>query len=105
MKKKNIFILLGVLAVLVLAAILIEGMGKRDEKKVEKESILFPGFAADQVSSIEIKTEDKEVRLNKEGENWLVATADDYPADQEAVEKILDTMTDLKSTLTASRSA
>ncbi|MFC1712229.1 DUF4340 domain-containing protein [Candidatus Poribacteria bacterium] len=105
MKKKNILILLGVLAVLVLAAILIEGMGKRDEKKVDEESILFPGFAADQVSSIEIKTEDKEVKLNKEGETWLVATADNYPADQEAVEKILDTMTDLKSTLTASRSA
>lgn len=104
MKKKNIFILLGILVALVLITVIMENMGKRDEKKANEESILFPGFAADQVSSIQIKIKDKEVRLNKEGDSWLVATADNYPAEQESVEKMLDKFAELKSKLTASKS-
>lgn len=105
MKKKSIFILLGILVALVLITVIMENTGKRDAKKADEESILFPGFAADQVSSIEIKVKDKEVRLNKEGDSWLVATADNYPADQESVEKILDKFAELKSKLTVSKSA
>ena len=105
MKAKNIFILFGVFVVLMLAAVIINGMAKREEKKADKESILFPGFAADRVSSVEIKAKDGEVRLNREGDAWLVATSDNYPADQEAVGKMLQTVTELKSTLIASRSA
>jgi len=105
MKKKNIFILLGILVALVLITMIIENMGKRDERKADEEATLFPGFAADQVSSIQIKIKDKEVRLNKEGDTWLVATADNYPADQESVTRMLDTFAELKSKLTASKSA
>lgn len=106
MKKKSIFILLAVFAVLVLAVFIIEGpLSKRSEKKAAKESILFPGFEADQVSSVAIKTKDREVKLNKEGESWLVATSDNYPADPKAVEDMLSKVKDLKSALTASKSA
>ncbi len=105
MQKKNIFILLGIFVALVLIMVIVEGTGKRDRKKADEESILFPGFTADRVSSVEIKTKEREVKLKKEGDIWLVATFDNYPADQEAVEKALETVTDLKSTLTASRSA
>ena len=106
MKKKNIFILLAVLAILVLAAIIIEGpIGKRGEKKAAKESILFPGFKVEQVSSVDIKTKDREVKLNKEGELWVVATSDSYPADPKAVGDMLDKVKDFKSTLIASRAA
>ena len=105
LEKKNIFILLGVLAAVVLIAVIIEGMGKRDKKKAEKASILFPGFAADRVSSIDIKTKDRKVKLNKEGDTWLVATADNYPADAEAVQAALDKVKEMKSTFVASKSA
>ena len=61
MKKKNILILLGVLIAVVLIAVIIESMGKRGEKKAEKASILFPGFQADRVSSIDIKKVKKNI--------------------------------------------
>lgn len=105
MNKKSIFTLLGILIALILVALLVENLGKRDEKKVEEESVLFPEFDAGRVSSIELKTKERKVILNKEGDKWLVATADNYPADQEAVQKMLDTAKELKSSLTASKSA
>jgi hypothetical protein len=106
MKKRNIFILLAVFAVFVLLAVIIEGpIGKRGEKKAAKASILFPGFEADWVSSVEIKTKDREVKLNKEDGSWVVATANNYPADPKAVEDMLSKVKEFKSTLTASKSA
>lgn len=105
MKKKSIFILLAVLVALAAIAFIIHNMGERGEKKADKESILFPSFTADRVSSVEVKTKDRKVRLNKEGDIWVVATADNYPADQKEVEKMLDTVVELKSTVIASKSA
>ena len=106
MKKKSIVILLAIFIVLVLAVIVIEGpLSKRGKKKAAEESILFPGFAADQVSSVEIRTKDREIKLNKEGESWLVATSDNYPADTEAVRAVLDNVKELKLTLIASKAA
>jgi hypothetical protein len=106
MNKRNIFILLAIFAVLVLAVIIIEGpVSRRGKKKAAKESILFPGFDADQVYSVEIKTVGREVKLSKEDGTWVVATSGNYPADSESVGTMLDKVRDLKSTLTASKSA
>ena len=105
MKKKNIFVLLGVFVALVLAALFMEGMGKRGERKADKESIIFPNFSPDRVSSIELKTKDKKVKLSKEGDIWLVSTADNYPADKNAVKAMLDKTKELKSSIIASKSA
>ena len=106
MKKKSIFILLAVLVVLVAAVIIIEGpLSKRSKKEAAKESILFPGFETDQVSSVDIKTKDKNVKLKKEDNTWVVATAGNYPADPKSIEDMLGKVRDLKSTLTASKSA
>ena len=106
MKKKNIFVLLAILVVLVLAVIIIEGpMSNRGKKKAVKESILFPGFESNRVTSVEIKTKDNKVKLNKENDTWIVATAENYPADLEAVEDMFSKVKDLKSSLVASRSA
>jgi hypothetical protein len=106
MKKKSILILLAILVVLVAAVIIIEGpLSKRGKVKAAKESILFPGFGMDQVSSVDIKTVDKEVKLKKEDNIWVVATAGNYPADPKSVEDMLGKVRDLKSTLTASKSA
>jgi flagellar basal body-associated protein FliL len=106
MKKKSIFILLAVLVVLVVVVIIIEGpLSERSKKEAAKESILFPGFETDQVSSVDIKTQDKEVKLKKEDNTWVVATAGNYPADPKSIEDMLGKVRDLKSTLTASKSA
>jgi len=43
--------------------------------------------------------------MSKEGDTWLVATADNYPADAEAVQAALDKVKEFKSTFTASKSA
>ncbi len=106
MKKKSIFILLAVLVVLVAAVFILEGpLIKRSKVKAAQESILFPGFETDQVSSVDIKTRDKNVKLKKEDNAWVVATAGNYPADPESIEDMLGKVKDLKSTLTASKSA
>jgi len=92
--------------VLLLAVFIIEGpISKRGKEKAAEESILFPGFEVDQVSSVEIKTKDRQVKLNKEDETWLVATSGNYPADPEAVDTMLGKVKDLRSALTASKSA
>ncbi len=106
MKKKSIFILLAIFAVLVVVAIIIEGpVGNRGKKKAAKESILFPGFNPDQISSVEIITKDRNVKLSKDNDSWVVATADNYPADPSAVEEMLGTAKDLKMKRIASKSA
>ena len=106
MKKKSIFILLIIFAALVVVAIIVEGpMSNRDKKKAAKESILFPGFDADQVSSVEIKTPEKSVKLSRENDSWVVATADNYSAAPEAIEEMMEAVKDLKLNRIASKSA
>jgi len=106
MKKKSIFILLIIFAALVAVAIIVEGpMSNRDKKKAAKESILFPGFDADQVSSVEITTPERNVKLSRENDSWVVATADNYSAAPEAIEEMMEAVKDLKLNRIASKSA
>jgi len=106
MKKKSIFILLVIFAALVAVAIIVEGpMSNRDKKKAAKESILFPGFDADQVSSVEITTPERSVKLSRENDSWVVATADNYSAAPEAIKEMMDVVKDLKLNRIASKSA
>jgi flagellar basal body-associated protein FliL len=106
MKKKTIFILLAVFVGLLLIALLIEGpLSNRGKRQDSKELTLFPDFEANKVYSVEIKTKDKEVKLNRENDTWVVSTADNYPADQKAVEDMLNKVKDLKSSLIASKSS
>lgn len=105
MKKTRIFILLGVFVVLVLAALIIEGVGNRGEKRTAKASILFPGFDAEKVASVEIRTQEGEIKLKIENGIWVVATSDNYPADPKAVEDMLKKVKDMKSSHVASKSS
>jgi len=106
MKKKSIFILLAIFAILVVVAIVLEGPVRgRGKKEADKESILFPEFDADQVSSVEITTPERSVKLSRENDSWVVATADNYPAAPEAIEEMLETIRNLKLNRIASKSA
>jgi len=106
MKKKSIFILLAIFVVFVVVAIIIEGpVGNRGKKKAAKESILFPGFNPDQIYSVEIITKDRNVKLSKDNDLWVVATADNYPADPSVIEEMLETAKDLKMKRIVSKSA
>ena len=106
MKKKSIFILLAIFVVLVVITIIIEGpLSNRRKKEAAKESILYPEFNADQITSVEIITKDRNVKLNKENDLWVVVTADNYPADPDAIEEMMKTTKDLKMTRIVSKSA
>ena len=106
MKKKNIFILLAVFAVIVLIAVIIEvPLSKRGQKKAAKELTLFSGFDAEQATSIEIITSDRQVKLNRDSGAWLVATSENYPADPKAIETALAKVVALRASHIASKSA
>ncbi|MBD3184056.1 DUF4340 domain-containing protein [Candidatus Poribacteria bacterium] len=103
MKNKKILILLSIFIVLLVITIILER--PFGDKESDEETLIFPDFDADQVVSVEIKTKDKEVKLNKEGDTWIVATADNYAADAKAVSDMLAKVKELEISLVASKSA
>lgn len=93
-------ILAGLLA---LQAVLLIGMNiGSDDRMAVKSQQLFGDLDVDQVTRIEIEgppgEEQESVTLARTGNDWVIATADDYPAKTEEVDELLDTMADLRST-------
>lgn len=99
MKSKQLLILLGVLVLLV---VLVLASGRKPKPKIEP---LFPDLQSDQIAQIEINKDESQTLLKKEAGQWLVATQDSYPADAEAVEKLLSKTIDFKKTLLESKNA
>ena len=67
---------------------------QRYEKKSEQANKMFPDITAetagDQVAQIEIIANAETTVLRKSGTQWLVASMDDYPADQEGIKTLLE---------------
>ena len=100
MKTKQLLILLGILVVLVVIVGLVENPFAKSEyaKKVEAATPLFPNFNKGSVTKIEITASAETTTLAKENNQWLVASMENYPADAEGVEDVLDKVTELKTT-------
>ena len=100
MKTKQLLILLGILVVLVVIVGLVENPFAKSEyaRKVEAATPLFPNFNKESVTKIEITASAETTTLVKENNQWLVASMENYPADAEGVEDVLDKVTELKTT-------
>ena len=99
MKTKQLLVLVGVLVVLGLLVLVLENpFGKSErEKKVEAALPLFPDFKRDSVTRFEITALGETTALVKEGDQWLVASMDNYPADAEAVDEMFDKVAGFKT--------
>ena len=106
MKTKQLLGLIGVLVILGLLVFIFENpFGKSEEqKKVEKAGLLFPFFNKENVAKIEIIAVlgTTTTTLAKQNNQWLVESMDNYPADQKAVEELLDKVADMKTIQRAS---
>ncbi len=106
MKTKQLLVLVGVLVVLGLLVFILENpFGKSEEqKKVEEAKLLFPFFNKENAAKIEILTAfgTTTTTLAKQNNQWLVESMDNYPADQKAVEELLDKVAEMKTIQRAS---
>jgi len=100
MKTKQLLILVGILVVLVVVVGLVENPFAKSEytKKIEATASLFPGFKKESVAKIEITASGDTTTLAKENDQWLVASMDNYPADAEGVDDLLDKVAEFKTT-------
>ena len=99
MKTKQLLVLVGVLVVLGLLILMLENPFSKSEreKKVEAALPLFPDFKRESVTRVEITASGETTTLVKEGDQWLVASMDNYPADQEAVDEMFDKVAGFKT--------
>lgn len=100
-------ILTGLLAA---QALVLVGMSLADDDRMVVESKrLFPQLEPDQVSKVEIfgppGDAQEQIVLARSGNDWVIDTADGYPAKTEKVEELLETLTGLRSTTTVVTSA
>ena len=100
MKTKQLLILGAVFIVLAIVVIVFENpFGKSEyEKKVETATPLFPNFDKEQVTKIEIIATDGTATLSKQDDNWVVASMENYPADNEGVSELLTKVAEFKNT-------
>lgn len=93
--RRNLYLLLIILALLVIIALIMERPFGRGRKK--EELALFPGFDRAKVEKIEITENGETVELKREGDEWVVSTAKGYPADNIAVNRMFDEMDEMTS--------
>ncbi len=96
MQNRQIKILGGVFALLLLIVLIFENpFGKdEDEKRTEAAKPLFPDFSIELVSKIEIIAKGQTTILAKQNDQWVVATMENYPADSEGVKDLLEKVTE-----------
>jgi len=82
----------GSLLVLAIIAIIAYETGLKPglEKRKEKSTLSYPKLDISRVKKIELSRENKKDLLVFSGSNWLVETENNYPADPEGVEKLLE---------------
>ena len=100
MKTKQLLILGAIFIVLAIVILLFENpFGPSEhQKKVETAMPLFPNFDTEQVVEIEIIATGETTTLSKQNGSWVVASMDNYPADNEGVAELLSKVTEFKNT-------
>jgi len=92
MKKKQLLILGSIFVFLLLVVLIFENPFRKSDyqKKVEEATALFPDFNKEQVTKIEIIAKGETTTLSKQNEQWVVTSMDNYPADSESVDELLN---------------
>ena len=90
MKNKQLLILSGIFVFLLLVVLIFENPFRKSDyqKKVEEATTLFPNFNKEQVAKIEIVAKSETTTLSKQNEQWVVASMDNYPADNDSVDDL-----------------
>ena len=90
MKNKQLLILSGIFVFLLLVVLIFENPFRKSDyqKKVEEATTLFPNFNKEQVAKIEIVAKGEPTTLSKQNEQWVVASMDNYPADNDSVDDL-----------------
>lgn len=86
--KRTFYALLGVTAVMVVAAVLSQRPAR---DSVSEYGLHAPGLDADAqtVEAIEIRTAGGTLRLARTGDDWVAASKNDYPADADRVRRLV----------------
>ena len=101
MKTKQLLILGIIFVVLVVVVLIFENPFEQSEyeKKVETATPLFPNFNKEQVAKIEIVATGETTTLSKQdGNHWVVASMENYPADSEGIVELLSKVAEFKNT-------
>ena len=90
MKNKQLLILSGIFVFLLLVVLIFENPFRKSDyqKKVEEATTLFPNFNKEQVAKIEIVAKGETTTLSKQNKQWVVASMDNYPADNDSVDDL-----------------
>jgi hypothetical protein len=95
MRKAN-QILVVLAAVLLLASILLYRSSARQADRFERGQRLLPQLDVDQIGSVTITKAEESLTLNRSGEQFVVEEAHDYPARNEAVNRLFKDILDLE---------
>jgi hypothetical protein len=87
--RKTWRVLWGILAVLVIYVLAVERPFRDDVRGSSKKKLLFENFDPAKASAIEIESEGRNTRLEKDGGTWVVASNGRFPADAKAVGDLL----------------
>jgi hypothetical protein len=99
MKPKQALMLLAAVAVVIAAIVVYEFAIKPNlEKKSELATVFFPNLDPAKIDRIEIAQGESVTALVRSGDSvWSVETANNYPADTDAIERALTAFKDLKT--------
>ncbi len=95
MKPRTTLILGAFAVVLVIIAVWVQTSRQRQESSLGKP--IFPAFRADRVDGIEVSGDHQSVRLQRQGDTWLVATEGNQPADPKIPKQIIEAMDKLST--------
>ena len=91
MNKKNLY-LLGVFAVLVLSAYLIQGPLSDLQEKLSKTKNFLSELDVDSISYIDISSSDNALSLEKQGDKWLISGTKEFYVDDENIQSALNSL-------------
>lgn len=95
MSRRNIFLILFLLA-LIIIAFYISDPFQRGEMRAS-EIPLFNSSEINSADRISIVSGDGQILLQKDGSNWILPEHQDYPADPLSMERVFENLSELKS--------
>jgi hypothetical protein len=101
MKKKNnpfqkTYILVVFAIIIVIIAYLDNPYSDNEKQSYDEKKLLFENFSTEDISNISIVQTNKDIQIQKNGENWSLTNDNNYKADQESVENIKESIKTIK---------
>jgi len=92
MKFKQLAIVIGLCVLFIIASFLSKNAGEGDD-----HPNVFKDFPVDKVSSMIIRDKNRVIYLNKKHEIWFVDSSNSYSADNQKINRFLDSLNKMKS--------